>query len=470
MKKTKIVATISDKTCTKEFIQSLYEKGMNVVRLNTAHQDHNDALKVIEMVREVSDKIAILLDTKGPEIRTNKMQEITVEAGDIVYFKGEYGVNGEKNLIRVSHNDFAKDVKVGSKILIDDGLIEFKAIEKTGEKLKCEVVNSGVIQGNKSINIPSAMIKLPALTEKDMNFIKFAAEQKIDFVAHSFVRRPDDVIAVQSILDLYDSDIKIIAKIENHEGVENIDAILEHAYGIMIARGDLAIEISEEKIPIVQKDIIKKCNRKAKPVIVATQMLHSMIKNPRPTRAEVNDVANAILDGADAIMLSGETAYGQYPLESVMMMSKIANQVENNITDINKQEIIKLSNNVSTHIIKYAVEATEIEGVEAIIADTTSGLTVRALSAYRGKKTIFAQCYNKSTMRHLALSWGVYAVFMQPKDRHDEFINSALCMIENNFGVSENAIFIIVAGSFGRRSGTTFIEISEISNLKKKYR
>jgi pyruvate kinase len=311
---------------------------------------------------------------------------------------------------------------------------------------------------------------LPALTEKDMNFIKFAAEQKIDFVAHSFVRRPDDVIAVQSILDLYDSDIKIIAKIENHEGVENIDAILEHAYGIMIARGDLAIEISEEKIPIVQKDIIKKCNRKAKPVIVATQMLHSMIKNPRPTRAEVNDVANAILDGADAIMLSGETAYGQYPLESVMMMSKIANQVENNITDINKQEIIKLSNNVSTHIIKYAVEATEIEGVEAIIADTTSGLTVRALSAYRGKKTIFAQCYNKSTMRHLALSWGVYAVFMQPKDRHDEFINSALCMIENNFGVSENAIFIIVAGSFGRRSGTTFIEISEISNLKKKYR
>jgi len=469
MKKTKIVATISDKNCSQEFIKTLYDAGMNVVRLNTAHQNHEEALKVIKMVRSVSDKIAILIDTKGPEIRTNKMEDINVEAGDIIYFKGEYGVEGEENLVRVSHNDFAKDVKVGSKILIDDGIIELKVIDKEDDKLKCEVINNGIIQGKKSINIPSAMIKLPTLTEKDIAFIKFAAEQNIDFIAHSFVRKAEDVTAVQSILDLYDSNIKIIAKIENHEGVENIDSILDYAYGIMVARGDLAIEINEEKIPIVQKEIIKKCNKRAKPVIVATQMLHSMIKNPRPTRAEVNDVANAILDGADAIMLSGETAYGKYPRESIVMMTKISKQVEDKISNVNKEEIIKLGNTVSTHIVKFAVEATKIDGVEAIIADTTSGLTVRALSAYRGKKTIFAQCYNKNTMRHLALSWGVYADYMEPKDRHDQFVNSALCMLEENFGVGENEIFIIVAGSFGRSSGTTFIEVSEICNLKKKY-
>lgn len=470
MKKTKIIATISDLNCSVEFIRSLYNKGVNIIRLNTAHQDHNDALKVIENVRAVSDKIAILLDTKGPEIRTNKMEDVEVKSGDVIFVKGEKDVEGNRDLLRVSYEGFVNDVKVGSKILIDDGVLELRVEERVDDKLKCIVVNNGVLQGRKSVNIPSAMIKLPSLTTKDINFIKFAAEQDLDFVAHSFVRRKADVEAVQKVLDECNSDIKIIAKIENEEGVENIDEILDKAYGIMVARGDLAIEISQEKIPSVQKGIIEKCNKRGKPVIVATQMLHSMIKNPRPTRAEVSDIANAMHDGADAIMLSGETAYGEYPEESVEVMHKIALEVEPKLaTKLDYKVDMNLSN-IAHNIVKYAVDASTMDETDAIIADTTSGQTVLALSAYRPINTIFAQCYNKKTMRHLALSRGVYADYMKPKKRHSEFVNEALERLEKEVGVREDETFIIVAGSFGRKSGTTFMEISEVKNLKSKYR
>ena len=467
-KKTKIVATISDKRCDVDFLRRLYKKGMNVVRLNTAHQNHEQALKVINNVREVSDKIAILLDTKGPEIRTNEMkEEWKVKRGDIVRMKGMPGVACEKSCIHLSYEGFVDDVKIGSKILIDDGVLELIANERKGDYLMCEVQNDGKIQGHKSVNIPSALIKLPALTMKDMEFIKFAAKHNLDFIAHSFVRKPEDVIAVQSILDIMESPIKIIAKIENNEGVENIDNILNHVYGIMVARGDLAIEISAQKLPVVQKTIVKKCVEARKPVIVATQMLHTMIENPRPTRAEVNDIANAIFEGADAIMLSGETAYGNYPEESVEMMSSIAKEVEKSLPGYWDMEPKVISTPKAAFVVKAAVEATLNLPIKTIIADTLSGNTVRGLAAYRGKKLIYAQCYSKQTMRALALSFGVYADYIVAEDDHDEFLKQALDNLVEHASLQKEDMVVVVAGNFGKTGGTSLIEIGSIMELRK---
>lgn len=313
-RKTKIVATISSKNCSVPFIKGLFEAGMNVVRLNTAHMNHDDALEVIRNTRAVSDTIGILLDTKGPEIRTCLTDSpLTVKCDDTIFVKGAPDESSRDNIICVSHSDFVEDVPVGSSILIDDGLIALAVIDKDANFLKCTVENDGTISSRKSINIPSVHVQLPALSEKDKGFIRFAADHDLDFIAHSFVRNKGDVLAVQSLLDAKKSSIKIIAKIENAEGVDNLSEILDHVYGIMIARGDLAVEIPTEQIPLTQKRIIKECIERRKPVIVATQMLHSMIESPRPTRAEVSDVANACLDHADALMLSGETANGKYP-------------------------------------------------------------------------------------------------------------------------------------------------------------
>jgi pyruvate kinase len=466
-KKTKIVATISDKTCTIPFLKDLYANGLNVVRLNTAHQTPEQAKKVMQMVREVSEKIAILIDTKGPEIRTNKMKkEWKVKRGQLIRLKGNPDLPSTDDCLHLTYKDFVNDIQIGSKILIDDGIMELKAIEKKGECLICEVQNNGKIQGRKSVNIPSALIKLPALTKKDMDFIRFAAEEGADFIAHSFVRKAEDVIAVQSILDAMESPIKIIAKIENEEGVDNLDEILEHVYGIMVARGDLAIEISEQKLPAVQKMMISKCLEARKPVIVATQMLHTMIENPRPTRAEVSDVANAIYDGADAVMLSGETAYGKYPLESVQMMNSIALEVEKNINGFLDLEPKVISNPKAAFTVKAAVEATTNLPIKVIIADTSSGNTVRGLSAYRGPSYIYANCYRKDTMRHLALSYGVYADFIEAVEMHDEFLKQALVNLSEHRIMAPDDLAIVVAGNFGRSGGASLLEIGSYAELQ----
>ena len=299
-----------------------------------------------------------------------------------------------------------------------------------------------------------------------MDFIRFAAEEHLDFIAHSFVRKAEDVIAVQSILDAMDSPIKIIAKIENEEGVENLNEILEHVYGIMVARGDLAIEISAQKLPAVQKMIINKCLEERKPVIVATQMLHSMIENPRPTRAEVSDVANAIYDGADAIMLSGETAYGKYPLESVQMMNSIALEVEKDITGFLDLEPKVISNPKGAFMVKAAVEATANLPVKVIIADTSSGNTVRGISAYRGPTYIYAQCYSKQTMRLLALSYGVYADYIEIQEMHDEFLEQALINLSEHRILKDDELAVVVAGNFGRSGGASLMEIGTYAELK----
>jgi pyruvate kinase len=465
-KLTKIVATISDKNCSVKFLEELYAAGMNVVRLNTAHQTYDDTLKVIQNVRKVSDQIALLLDTKGPEIRTTIANtEIHVKSGDMISVKGAPEQNTTKDMICVDYQRFEEDIPINSKILIDDGEIELLVIDKKNDYLKCEVRNEGIIEGRKSINIPSVHIKLPALTEKDKGYIRFAIENDLDFIAHSFVRNKEDVLSVQKILDEAGSPIKIIAKIENQDGINNIDEILDYAYGVMIARGDLAIEVPRERIPFIQKKIISKCIKKRKPVIVATQMLHSMIKNPRPTRAEVSDIATAIFDGTDAIMLSGETAYGKYPLEAVETMTQIALEIEKQKEKYIESKFVVITNKTSAYLCKAAVKSAIRLNAKAIIADTAAGHTIRNLSGYRGQVKIFALAYKKHIMRELALSYGIYASFIEPLNSTDEFLEFSIEKLvqENLLKLSDRVVFL--AGSFRKSKGANFIQISKAKEI-----
>ncbi len=469
LKKTKIVATISDRKCDIDLIKSLKDSGMDVVRLNTAHQTHEDTLKVINNVRNVSDKIALLLDTKGPEIRTTSASEsIPVSFGDTIKVMGDPDGITSKECLYVNYRGFVHDLSVGSRILIDDGEIELVVKEKSEFSLLCEATNNGEIYGKKSVNIPSVHVKLPALSQKDIEYIHFAVDQNLDFIAHSFVRNKEDAIAVQNILDERESDIKIIAKIENQAGVDNIDEILDHVYGIMIARGDLAVEIPQERIPIVQKMIINKCIAKRKPVITATQMLHSMIHNPRPTRAEISDVANAVYDGTDAIMLSGETAYGDYPVEAVKTMANIAKEIESATPPIKETLHLIINDEITAFLAISAVKASIELNSKAIIADTSTGRTVRALAAYRGDKIIFAQCYAKRVMRELSLSYGVNPNYSVMNETTEAFLRDALNALEKEYKLRKSDRVVVLAGNFGPSHGPSFIEVSTAENLRKK--
>jgi pyruvate kinase len=468
-KKTKIVATVSDRRCDVDFIKDLYNAGMNVVRLNTAHQSREDTQRVIDNVREVSEKIALLLDTKGPEIRTAKTDFVyEVKTGDKVKIIGDSTKTTDESCVYFSHDNFVNEVEVGQKILIDDGELELEIIEKHDTHLICQTTNSGGIKGKKSVNVPNANFSLPALTDKDRDYIQFAIEQDLDFIAHSFVRNKEDVVEIQNILDEKGSRAKIIAKIENQEGVDNIDEILENVYGIMIARGDLAIEIPYEKIPGIQKKIINKCIEARKPVIVATQMLHSMISNPRPTRAEVTDIANAIYSKTDAIMLSGETAYGNYPLESVKTMATIAKEVEKSRGDYNKTPIKVLSSKTSAYIAKSAVEASIKLDAKVVIADTSSGRTLRNLAGFRGRKPVYCQCYDKKVMRELSLSFGIFANFMD-SDGANEFIVPSIKQLMELGTITIDDRVVILGGNYGDTHGASFIEISTAQNILKQY-
>ncbi len=465
MKRTKIVATISDLNCSEEFIRSLYENGMNVVRLNSAHQSLSGALKIVNTVRTVSSRIALLMDTKGPEIRTGSFDEpFVVEAGQIVGLCGSCDSTSGV-CIPVTHPGFARDVPLGSRVLIDDGEIELLAVEVDGDCLLCRVMNGGEIKRKKSVNVPNVHIGLPSLSSRDLLYIDFAIDNGLDFIAHSFVRDRTDVEAVQEILSRRGSTIKVIAKIENQNGVENIDEILDVTYGIMVARGDLAIEIPFEKVPGIQKMLINKCIERRKPVIIATQMLHSMIENPRPTRAEVNDVASAIYNQTDAMMLSGETAIGAYPLEAVQTMAAIAREVEKDKESMIDIPIVVINNDISAFLIKSAVEGAVELNARAIIADTTSGRTIRSLSAYRGKCPILAQCYSRETVRHLALSYGVSARFMEPEQITHEFVGKVLGLLKEKNVLQLTDMVVVVGGNFGRSKGVSFVEIGSVENL-----
>jgi pyruvate kinase len=468
-KKTKIVATISDRNCDTSFIQQLYNEGMDVVRINSAHLDLNGAQRIIDNVRKVSDKIAILIDTKGPEIRTTVCDApIPVKKDQEIILTGDPEKKSLPGNIFVNHKKFAEDVPLGSMVMIDDGDIELKVLKRSGNSVVCRADNDGTICSRKSVNIPGVKINLPSVTERDKTFLKLAAENDIEFIAHSFVRSRQDVLDVQAVLDKNSCQAKIIAKIENQEGVENIAEILEVVYGVMVARGDLAIEIPYEKIPTVQRMIISRCIFCRKPVIVATQMLHSMITNPRPTRAEVSDIASAIYSQSDAIMLSGETANGKYPVEAVRTMTKVALEVEGNKEKFLDTPYLNVTGEISAYLSKVAVKTSLRLGAKGIIADTMGGKTIRDMASFRGYNLILAQCYSTRTMRELALSYGVYSSYQEKRNTIDEFIHIALTNMIKAHDLKADDIIVVLAGNFSGGSGFSFIEVGTVQYLKDR--
>lgn len=467
LKQTKIVASISDLRCDVDFIRSLFESGMNVVRMNTAHGTPEGMDKLISNVREVSNRIAILIDTKGPEVRTTKIQDadqIDYHIGDKVRIIGNPDVLTTREQISVSYPKFVSDLSNGAYILIDDGELELQVIEKNSDHLVCEVQNEASLGSRKSVNVPGVRINLPSLTQRDKDNIKYAIERDLDFIAHSFVRNKQDILDIREILDAYGSDIKVIAKIENQEGVDNIDEILTVADGVMVARGDLGIEVPQEKIPGIQRMLIKKCVLAKKPVIVATQMLHTMIKHPRPTRAEVTDIANAIYYRTDAIMLSGETAYGKYPVEAVQTMTKVAAQAEKDKLSDNDIRIPLDDPDVTSFLAKQAVKATCALPIKAIITDSFSGRTARNLAAFRGKYPILAICYKEKTTRHLALSYGVEAIFMPEKANGQAYYFAALRKLLDDSVLKPTDMVAYLSGG-KQGTHTSFLEINVVADV-----
>lgn len=471
MKKTKIVCSISDRRCEVDFLRKLFFAGMNVVRMNTAHATPDGIRTIIRNTREVSPHLALLIDTKGPEVRTTNVEHpITYKKGDVVKIFGRPEMDTTHDIVNVSYADFTKCVGKGAHILFDDGLLDMLVMEQVGPMLVAQVQNDGVLGAHKSVNVPGVHIDLPALTEKDKKNINLAIDEDIDFIAHSFVRSADDVMAVQKMLDERGSDIKIISKIENQEGVDNIDEIIDASYGIMIARGDLGIEVPLEQIPGIQRTIMHKCEQKKKPVIVATQMLHTMIDNPRPTRAEVTDIANAIYSRTDALMLSGETASGKYPLEAVQTMAAIAEQAEQDRMNSDDFDI-PLSSTCSQRefLAHTAIESTRKLGVAGIIAASESGQTARDIAAFRGPTPVLAICYNnEKTMRWLNLSYGVIPIY-QKKHLSSLFLFvAALRMLLQKGYIKNDDKIAYLGGSIGGRGGATFLEINRVSQVFDK--
>lgn len=466
-KSTKIVATISDKNCEVEFIQAMYNEGMNVVRMNSAHLQREGFMKIIQNVRAVSSQIALLMDTKGPEVRTTIAlgDAIELSTGALVKVIGNPDVISTQECIAVNYPFFVRDLKVDDDILFDDGEIELKVESKDSEALYCRILNDGVLGSRKSVNVPGVRINLPSLTERDRQNILFAIEMDLDFIAHSFVRNKHDLLDIQQILDAHNSPIKIISKIENQEGVDNIDEILEYTYGVMIARGDLGIEVAQEKIPGIQRRLIRKCVVAKKPVIVATQMLHSMIKNPRPTRAEVTDIANAIYYRTDALMLSGETAYGKYPVESVRTMAKIAKEAEKTKLSENDIPIEISTSDITSFLANAAVEASTKIGTKAIITDTYSGKTARHLAAYRGTNPVLALCYNERSTRELALSYGVFPIYQSEKGNTQKYFIAGLLELIKSGLINTDDYVSYLSGSFGEGFGTTFLEVNRVDKI-----
>lgn len=466
-KKTKIVATISDMRCDVELLTRLYEAGMNVVRLNTAHQASEGMRKVIENVRKVSPNIGILIDTKGPEVRTTACEApIAFKKGETVRVVGNPQQLTTRECIAVNYLGFVNDLTIGTHILFDDGELGLIVYGKEEDHLLCTVENDATLGSRKSVNVPGVRINLPSLTKKDRANLGFAINAGIDFVAHSFVRSKEDVHDVREILNAGNSNIRIIAKIENQEGVDNIDEIIEAADGIMVARGDLGIEVPEKFIPGIQRRLIEKCIRAHKPVIVATQMLQSMIESPRPTRTEVTDIANAVYSHTDALMLSGETAYGDYPVKAVQVMASIAQQAEMDIhADGGKIDIpLPEKPTITEFFAKEAVEATQRMNLRAIIMDSLTGRTARIVSSYRGLNTILAICYKEETIRHLALSYGVTALHMRDKRTGHEFLQAALRHLIDKRIISINDR-ICYLGSHRKEQSTSFMELDEVRDI-----
>ncbi len=464
MKKTKIVCTIGPASENKDVFRKLVLNGLNVARLNFSHGNHEEHGERIKMIKEVRSKlnepVAILLDTKGPEIRTGKFKDPEVELNEGQKFIiTTRDVLGDNTICNVSYDQLPNDVEIGDAILIDDGLVGLRVKNIISDTdIECVVENAGIIKNNKGVNVPGVKINLPAITEKDESDIKFGIEMDIDFIAASFVRKASDVLAIRKILEENNgSHIQIISKIENQEGMDNLDEIIEVSDGLMVARGDLGVEIPTEEIPLAQKEMIKKCNKAGKPVITATQMLDSMIRNPRPTRAEVTDVANAIFDGTDAIMLSGETAAGKYPVEAVQVMSNIAKRAEASIDyrSLLKSKAIERETSV-TDAISHATCTTAADlDASAIVTATSSGYTTRMVSKFRPSAPIIATTTRESIRRRLSLIWGVYSVLTDQLNSTDDIIDLSVQKALECDLIKNGDLIVITAGVPVGVAGTT---------------
>ena len=437
---------------------------MNVARLNFSHGDHDEHSVRIERIRKISKKlnqpIGIMLDTKGPEIRTHKMAEevIHIQKGDSVRISMAE-VEGTAEKFSVSYPGLINDVELGMPILLDDGLVELQVsdIDEENQEIVTTAINSGELKNNKGVNVPGASLNLPGLTDKDRSDIEFGIKNGVNFIAASFVRRTSDVLEIKEILEKHDAlHVQIIPKIENQEGVDNLDDIISVSDGLMVARGDLGVEIPVEEVPIVQKEMIEKCRRAGKPVITATQMLDSMQDNPRPTRAEASDVANAIFDGTDAIMLSGETAAGDYPVESVNMMSNIAIRTEASLIGQDAYSLKAYDQGDTTEAIGQAVGHTAKNlDINTIVAATESGHTARMISKYRPKANILAMTFSEETALALTLKWGVVPLVSSKPDSTDDMFNVAANFVVEHEFAKEGDLIIITAGVPVGESGTT---------------
>lgn len=464
MRKTKIVCTIGPASESEEMLEKLMNAGMNVARLNFSHGSHEEHKARIDTIRKVAKRlnktIGLLLDTKGPEIRTHNMKDglIVLEKGkEVIVSMNE--VEGTPEKFSVTYENLINDVKIGSYILLDDGLVELqvKEINKDKGEVKCDILNTGELKNKKGVNLPGVKVNLPGITDKDADDIRFGIKENVDFIAASFVRRPSDVLDIRQILEEEKAEITIFPKIENQEGIDNIEEILEVSDGLMVARGDMGVEIPPESVPMVQKDLIRKCNKLGKPVITATQMLDSMQRNPRATRAEASDVANAIYDGTDAVMLSGETAAGQYPEEAVKTMRNIAVSAEaaqdykKLLSDRTKLVETSLVNAIGVSVAHTALNL----NVKAIVAATESGSTARTISKYRPHSDIIAVTPSEKTARQCAIVWGVNPVVKEGRKTTDALLNNAVATAVETGRVSNGDLIIITAGVPTGEKGTT---------------
>ena len=464
MRKTKIVCTIGPASESEEMLEKLINAGMNVARLNFSHGSHEEHKARIDTIRKIAKRldktVALLLDTKGPEIRTHNMKDgvIELEKGkEVIVSMNE--VEGTPEKFSVTYEDLINDVNEGSYILLDDGLVELqvKEINKDKGEVKCDILNTGELKNKKGVNLPGVKVNLPGITDKDADDIRFGIKENVDFIAASFVRRPSDVLDIRQILEEEKAHITIFPKIENQEGIDNIDEILEVSDGLMVARGDMGVEIPPEKVPMVQKDLIRKCNKLGKPVITATQMLDSMQRNPRATRAEASDVANAIYDGTDAVMLSGETAAGLYPEEAVKTMRNIAVSAEaaqdykKLLSDRTKLVETSLVNAIGVSVAHTALNL----NVKAIVAATESGSTARTISKYRPHSDIIAVTPSEETARQCAIVWGVNPVVKEGRKNTDALLNNAVATAVETGRVSNGDLIIITAGVPTGEKGTT---------------
>lgn len=473
MRRTKIVCTIGPASESPEKVEQLLLAGMNVARLNFSHgthEEHGNRIKVLkEKAKQLGKYLGILLDTKGPEIRTGMVSEagVQLENGATLILDTDTKSLGSAVRIGITYKDLWQEVKPGTHILLDDGLIDLEVRSAESEKIQTTVCNGGLLKSQKGVNVPGIPIQLPAVTDKDISDIQFGLKQGIDFIAASFTRKASDILAVRKIVEEANANVKIIAKIESREGLDNLDSILEVVDGLMVARGDLGVEIPVEEVPIAQKEMIRKCHLLGKPVIVATQMLDSMIRQPRPTRAEASDVANAILDGTDAIMLSGETAAGHYPVEAVQMMDKIACRTEKVYFDeqtprhphLNIAEAISYA----TYTIAHDLEAS------AILTPTHSGLTARMISKYRPKSLVIAATPFDFVARQLTLQWGVYPLLIPESSGTDQLLSTAVNeALAHDLVQTGNTVVITAGVPVGKVGTTNMIKVQIIGNVLAK--